>query len=86
MLQSATSSLENIKAWPECNCFRKRVPLDNRQRITCIHLMNFGSMQVVPERIMSNALKEHDGKASIGGRTSTNLLLADDIDDFAEEE
>ena len=37
--------------------------------------MYSGSMQAVPERIMSNALKEYDGKVSIGGRTSTNLLL-----------
>ena len=32
---------------------------------------------------MSDALEEHDGKASIGGRNSTNLRFADDI---AEEE
>ena len=29
---------------------------------------------------MSNALKEHDGKVSIGGRNITNLRFADDID------
>ena len=38
------------------------------------------------ERIMSDALEEHDGKVSIGGRTITNLRFADDINALAEEE
>ena len=38
------------------------------------------------ERIMSDALEEHDGKVSIGGRDITNLRFADDIDALAEEE
>ena len=38
------------------------------------------------ERIMSNALEEHDGKVSIGGRNITNLRFADDTDALAEEE
>ena len=38
------------------------------------------------ERIMSDALEEHDGKVSIGGRNITNLGFADDIDALAEEE
>ena len=37
------------------------------------------------ERIMSDALEEHDGKVSIGGRNITNLRFADDIDALAEE-
>ena len=37
-------------------------------------------------RIMSDALKEHDGKVSIGGRNITNLRFADDADALAEEE
>ena len=32
------------------------------------------------ERIMSNAVEEHDGKVSIGGRTITNLWSVNDID------
>ena len=28
---------------------------------------------------MSDALEEHDGKVSMGGRNSTSLLFADDI-------
>ena len=35
---------------------------------------------------MSDALEEHDGKISIGGRNITNLRFADDIDALAEEE
>ena len=38
------------------------------------------------ERIMSDALEEHDGKVSIGGRNITNLWFADDIDALAAEE
>ncbi|MEW8545680.1 MAG: reverse transcriptase domain-containing protein, partial [Candidatus Thiodiazotropha sp.] len=38
------------------------------------------------ERIMSDALEEHDGKVRIGGRTITNLRFADDIDALAEDE
>ena len=38
------------------------------------------------EWIMSDALEEHDGKVSIGGRNITNLRFADDIDTLAEEE
>ena len=37
------------------------------------------------ERIMSDALEEHDGKVSIGGRNITNLRFADDIEALAEE-
>ena len=38
------------------------------------------------ERIMSDAMEEHDGKVSIGGRNITNLRFADDIYALAEEE
>ena len=38
------------------------------------------------EWIMSDAVEEHDGKVSIGGRNITNLQFADDIDALAEEE
>ena len=37
------------------------------------------------ERIISDALKEHDGKVSIGGRNITKLWLADDIDEDEQE-
>ena len=32
------------------------------------------------ERIMTDALENHEGSVSIGGRTITNLRFADDID------
>ena len=35
---------------------------------------------------MSDALEEHDGKVSIGGRNITNLWFANDIDALTEEE
>ena len=35
---------------------------------------------------MPDALKEHDGKVSIGARNITNLLFAEDTDAPAEEE
>ena len=38
------------------------------------------------ERIMPDALEEHDGKVSIGGRNIINLLFANDINALAEEE
>ena len=38
------------------------------------------------ERIMSDALEEHDGKFSIGGRSISNLRFANDINALAEEE
>ena len=37
------------------------------------------------EQIMFDALEEHVGKVSIGGRNITNLRFADDIDALAEE-
>ena len=38
------------------------------------------------ERIMTDALEDHEGTVSIGGRTITNLHFADDIDGLAGEE
>ena len=35
---------------------------------------------------MSDALEEHDGKVSVGGRNIANLRFADGIDVLAEEE
>ena len=35
---------------------------------------------------MSDALEEHDGMVSIGGRNITNLRFADELDALAEEE
>ena len=38
------------------------------------------------ERITTDALKDHEGTVSIGGRTITNLRFAEDIDGLAGEE
>ena len=38
------------------------------------------------ERIMTDALEDHEGTVSIRGRTITNLRFADDINDSAGEE
>ena len=38
------------------------------------------------ERIMTDALENHEGSVSIGGRTITNLRFADDIDGLAGSE
>ena len=38
------------------------------------------------ERIMSDALEEHDGKVSIRGRNITNLRFADNVDALADTE
>ena len=35
---------------------------------------------------MTDALEDHEGTVSIGGRTITNLCFADDIDGLAGEE
>ena len=38
------------------------------------------------ERIMTDALDEHEGTVSTGGRTITNIRFADDIDGLAGED
>ena len=38
------------------------------------------------ERIMTDALEDHEGTVSVGGRTITSLRFADDIDGLAGEE
>ena len=38
------------------------------------------------ERITTNALEDHEGTVSIGGRTITNFCFADDIDGLAGAE
>ena len=35
---------------------------------------------------MTNGLEDHEGTVSIGGRTTTNLRFADDVDGIAGEE
>ena len=40
----------------------------------------------IRDRIMTDALEDHEGTVSIGGRTITNFRFADDIDGLAGEE
>ena len=60
--------------------FRKKVEV--RQRC----LLSSTLFNIFLQRIMSDALEEHDGKASIGGRNITKLRFADGIDALAGEE
>ena len=51
-----------------------------------VSLLSATLSNIFLERIMSDALEEHDGKVSIGGRTITSRRFADDIDALVEEE
>ena len=60
--------------------------VQNNSRIRQGCLLSPTLFNIFLERIMSDALEEHDGKVSIGGRNITNLRFADDLDALAEEE
>ena len=49
-------------------------------------LLSPSVFNIFPERIMTDALEDHEGTVSFGGRTITNLRFADDIDGLAGEE
>ena len=73
---SAVQMNDSIGEW-----FRTTVGV----RQECLLLPDLFNM-IFLERIMSDALEEHDGKVSIGGKNITNLRFAVDIDALAEEE
>ena len=50
----------------------------------CLHSPTL--FNIFLERIMTDAIEDHEGIVSIGGKTITNLRFADDIDDLAGEE
>ena len=50
------------------------------------YLVSPTRFKIFLERIMSDALEEHERTVSIGGRNITNQQLADEIDALAEEE
>ena len=50
------------------------------------YLLSLTLFNIFLERIMTDALEDHEGTVSIGGRTITNLNFADDIDGLAGEE
>ena len=45
-------------------------------------LLSHTLFNVFLERIMTDAVEDHEGPVSVGGRTITNLRFADDIDGF----
>ena len=49
-------------------------------------LLSHTLFNIFLERIMADALEDHEGTISIGGRSITNLRFADDIDDLAVKE
>ena len=53
---------------------------------TTVGLLSPTLFNIILERIMPDALEDHDGKVSKGGRNITNLRFADDIDALAEVE
>ena len=80
LYDKATSAVQmngSIGEW-----FRIRTTVGVRQGC----LLSPTIFNIFLERIMSDALEEHDGKVSIGGRNIINLRFADDIAALAEEE
>ena len=55
-----------------------------RVRLGC--LLSQTLFNIFLERIMTDAIEDHQGTVSIGGRTITNLRFADDIDGLAGKE
>ena len=53
-------------------------------RLVC--LLSPTLFDIFLERIMDDALEDHEGTVSIEGRTITNLRFADDIDGLAGQE
>ncbi|XP_076458579.1 uncharacterized protein LOC143292278 [Babylonia areolata] len=49
-------------------------------------LLSPALFDIFVERVMSDALKDHEGTVTIGGRTVTNLRFADDIEGLAGSE
>ena len=49
-------------------------------------LLSLNLFNIFLERIMTDALEDHQGTVSIGGRTITNLRFANDIDGLAGKE
>ena len=58
----------------------------DRILLRTVHNYEYNLFNLFLERIMSDALEEHDGKFSIGGKNITNLRFADNIAALAEEE
>ena len=50
------------------------------------YLLSSALFNIFLEKIMTDALEDHEGTASLGARAITNLRFADDIDGLAGEE
>ena len=50
------------------------------------YLLSSALFNIFLEKIMTDALEDHEGTVIIGGRTITNLRFAEDIDGLAGEE
>ena len=72
---SAVLFNSSIREW-----FRTKVGV----RLGC--LLSPTLFKIFLERIATDALEDHDGTVSTGGRTITNLRFADDNDGLAGEE
>ena len=72
--------------FPLINVKMPKRMVQNNSRSTQGCLLSPTPFNIFLERIMSDALEEHDGTVSIGGRNITNLRFADDIDALAEEQ
>ena len=50
------------------------------------YLLSSALFNIFLEKIMTDALEDHEGTASLGARAFTNFRIADDIDGLAGEE
>ena len=75
LYDKATSAVYNIGEW-------YRTIIGVRQGC----LLSPTLFNIFLEKIMADALEDHEGKANIGGRPITNLRFADDIDGLAGQE
>ena len=77
----------------KCTCMCRARPLcdlsDTNDVLVECHshtLLSLTLFKTFLEKITTDALENHEGTVSIGGRTITNLRFADDIDGLAGEE
>ena len=61
-----------------------RVGRTTRSSTYAFYVRNISSTSKFQKRIMTDALEDHEGTVSIGGRTIINLCFADDIDGLAQ--
>ena len=52
----------------------------------CVRVLSPTLFNILLEKILTDALDDHEGTVSIGGRTTTSLRFADDTDGLAGEE